>query len=342
MIRTPASLSLPPDSTLVEDVDEEIFVLYTRKLQLASSSAADGASGAHDADSALGYLSGREGVLPVSLTIANPALRPTGATAKEAKGGRTKGKKGKARGRDEVLVEVEVHQALDALRHRKGDTASVLWRTSIHLAHYLLQSHHFPSASAAPLLPSLRTSTILELGSGTGFLGLALRSIWADEGRWVFSDQLENLPLVLRNLRANGLLPPVRTAPPPPAGKAAGVKGSDAEVQRPQVELVELDWLAEAAAWDRHPGSLYASTSPIPATAALQAPPDVILACDCVYNPSLSGPLAKTLLRHAGPRTVVLVACELRDEEPLEAFLRAWVELGAKEQWKQAPLTALK
>ncbi|GAA6050452.1 hypothetical protein JCM3770_002603 [Rhodotorula araucariae] len=342
MICTPPSLSLPAGSVFIEDVDEEIFLLYTRKLQIASVGAD---SGADVSDSALGYLSGKDGVLPVSLTITNPEQRGRADThtsfskARRAEAGKERGPK-----EDEVVVDVVVHQALDALRHRKGDTGSVLWRVSLYLARYLLQSHHFPSPSHPPLLPSLRTSTVLELGSGTGFLGIALRSIWGESGRWIFTDQLANLPLVVRNLRANALLPP------DPHGSATGKRGAPSpRPPPPNVDVVELDWLAEAAAWDHCPGSVYASASPSPSlsgvpplassstsAAPLPTPPDVLLAADCIYNPSLATPLAKTLLRRAGARTLVVVAAELRDDEPLAEFLGAWTALGAEAGWKCA------
>lgn len=186
----------------------------------------------------------------------------------------------------------------------------------------------------------------LELGSGTGFLGLALRSIWAERGRWVFSDQAENLGLVVRNLRVNGARPLGRIS----AALAAANGGKMYNSKRmapnpppswyPATHVMELDWLAEAAAWDAQPGSLYSLPSSSSHSHSRSAPaslinaPDYILAADCIYNPSLSAPLAKTILRRAGPHTVVVVACELRDEAAVEEFLRAWVELGEKDGWK--------
>ncbi|BGP12671.1 hypothetical protein JCM10213_008808 [Rhodosporidiobolus nylandii] len=319
MIRTPPFLNLPSGSTLIEDVDEEIFLLYTRKQQLASLSAPSAAGSGHAGSGGLGSLADKEGVLRIELAISSPWAAQAGEEGKRAKGGR---KKGKEKGKEKTVeVEVEVHQSLDLLRHRKGDTGSVLWRLSLHLATYLLRSHHFPHAAHPPLLPLLSTSRVLEVGSGTGFLGLALRSIFlspivesggSEKASWTFTDQLENLPLVVRNLRGNGVDP-----------SASGTMWD--------VAIEELDWVAESTAWEKAPGSLYSSPS------SEAEPPDLILAADCIYNPSLSAPLARTILRHSGPKTVVLIASELRDEEPLEAFLRAWTEEGG-ERWRVARL----
>ncbi|GAA5995087.1 uncharacterized protein JCM10292_004532 [Rhodotorula paludigena] len=345
-IATPTSFNLPRGSTLVQDVDEEIFLLYTRKLQVSSSGSGSAASDEQAGDKGgLGFHSSTQEILPVSLTIRDPlAAQSTSNERLSSKGARGKGKKGQKK--DEVVVQVDVHQALDALRNRKGDTGSVVWRLSLNLAQYLLQQHHFPSPACPALLPDLSTSTILELGSGTGFLGVALRSIWQGSsssparGRWIFSDQLVNLPLVMRNLRGNGVLPAASDSARTASRRNPSTSGGDVAT----VEVLELDWLAEAAAWDANSHSLHASgfapLSSSPSSrrpSALETPPDLILAVDCIYNPSLSAPLAKTILRHAGANTVVVVASELRDEEPLEEFLRAWQELGSEEQgWRIA------
>lgn len=57
-------------------------------------------------------------MLNVSLAVANPwAVAPSGGGKKSARSSKAKGKQ-----KEEVVVEVELHQSLDALRNRKGDT----------------------------------------------------------------------------------------------------------------------------------------------------------------------------------------------------------------------------
>ncbi|BGP21477.1 Ribosomal protein lysine methyltransferase [Rhodotorula toruloides] len=347
MTRAHPSVNLSAGSVPVEDVDEEIFALVTRKLQYSSAPAITAQDEERPSEGGLGFHSSKDEVLPLSLTVRNPWAHANGADAverKTKKGVKALGGREGEKARQDITVEVEVHQSLGDLRNRKGDTGSVLWRISLHLARYLLQQHHFPHPSHPPLLPSLPSSTILELGSGTGFLGMALREIYSATtnegrgGRWIFSDQLANLPLVVRNLRANGLMEPPNSPTPrttslspqrefsanSPSSRPLGPR--TAKVGRAPVEVLELDWIVEAAAWDRHPHSLYSSSSPC--HPPLPSPPSIILASDCIYNPFLSAPLAKTILRHAGPATVVLVASEIRDEEPLEEFLKAWMREG--------------
>lgn len=407
------SLSAPPtrrELTRLHALLEQIFALVTRKLQFSSAPATRLQAEERPSEGGLGFHSSKDEVLPLSLTVRNPwadvdASHATKGKSKRSAGG-SAGRKGDE-ARQEVTVEVEVHQSLGDLRNRKGDTgtlrlqpgrlgeltlgpccqgrfsgasgasrrkcfgsrralcrAELMLRPtmdSLHLARYLVQQHHFPHPSHPPLLPLLSSSTVLELGSGTGFLGMALRDFYtasttttrrdAASGRWVFSDQLANLALVVRNLRANGLieppsspssrttaLPPYRhhahgTASSHPPAPSRGAKANDKQAPPPPpaVEVIELDWVVEAAAWDRHPHSLYSSSSRT-AHPPLPSAPSLIVASDCIFNPSLSAPLAKTILRHAGAQTVVLVASEVRDEEPLEEFLTAWKEEGG-ERW---------
>ncbi|GAA6058709.1 hypothetical protein JCM10212_003397 [Sporobolomyces blumeae] len=578
LLSAPSTLNLPArGTTLVEDPDEEIFLLYTNKqLSLVDRSrqpappprgphpsrrcGARGGPGDGDRDGdggggGLGFHSDRGDVLNVSLRVDNPwwttrplsapstsphesrtaafepgTIRPTvlpepldgkppkrsstrrtdrakgrgnrvaeattttttPTTTATATGGR-KGNKGKDRVSDGFEIQVEVHQSLNDLRNRKGDTGSVVWNLSLHLATFLLKSYHFPRppsrARDRPLLPRLSSSTVLELGSGTGFLGVALRSVFAgpgtrDEvgpgrasrsslrptpattvgssrsrsttiplprdsgsrrdspsktttttttplsidrrdglggardgadkrGKWIFSDQLENLALVVRTLRANGigLSSAEKERKTKGGGGGGGGGGGSRAVQggnpssgratrntaEPvrsardededededdnfRYDVVEVDWVVESREFERSkenrqpaprrspPSASPRLTSPSLADRSVHSAavrtqdrdegddlrggreatidPDVIVAVDCIYNPSLCLPLVHTILSFARvgsstsrtttrseddeegtpttDSTVVVVAAELRDSEPLEVFLRAW------------------
>ncbi|GAA6025774.1 hypothetical protein JCM11491_001988 [Sporobolomyces phaffii] len=207
-----ASLSLPSGSTLVEDADEEIFLLYTR----AAGSDATPKGG-------LGFHSAARDVLDLDLSIEPP---PPDSVDSNSNSNQRRGR-GRGRGRaranaNAVEVHVELHQSVSNLRHRAGDTGSVVWRLSLAVARFVLEAHHFARrANNAVLLPHLATSTVLELGSGTGFLGIALRGV---AKHWTFSDQFDHLALIQRNLRANSIPDP-----------------------DPAYAIVELDWLVERA-----------------------------------------------------------------------------------------------
>ena len=54
---------------------------------------------------------------------------------------------------------------------------------------------------------------------------------------------------------------------------------------------------------------------------------DLLLAVDCVYHPSLVGPLVDTMRYLATPgKTTVVVVVELRAEDVVREFLEAWLQ----------------
>lgn len=56
--------------------------------------------------------------------------------------------------------------------------------------------------------------------------------------------------------------------------------------------------------------------------------PDIIIGADCIFNAHHCLPLARTITHLSGPHTIALVASDIRAQEPLEIFLRSWIELG--------------
>lgn len=68
----------------------------------------------------------------------------------------------------------------------------------------MLQHFHFPVPSITPLINPVRakTSSVLELGAGTGMSSILLHEMF---GRWTATDQYDNLKLIGRNLKENKL-----------------------------------------------------------------------------------------------------------------------------------------
>lgn len=119
--------------------------------------------------------------------------------------------------------------------------------------------------------------------------------------------------------------------------KSSGGKKSDFEHEAPDEKgeyehvIRELDWLHESRLFLSSARTSSTSSTP----QSFRTPPNLILACDCLYNPSLSEPLAHTLTSLSVHSTlpdplIAMIASELRDPEPLEVFLKAWLEDGWK------------
>ncbi|QRV88886.1 protein-lysine methyltransferase C42C1,13 [Ceratobasidium sp. AG-Ba] len=188
---------LPSGSVKVVDADEEIFLLYSRSFENKDE---DGIQG-------LGSIDSLANTLTLNFTLHPPVLdQPQGPQVTK---GRSRHGKARRESKDinqEKVIEIEVSQDITGLRSRKGDTGSVVWRASVHLARLLLQQHFFPPLPphSALLNPALLASAhIVELGSGTGILGRALPPLLATTGRITLTDLPELVPLLRKNAKSD-------------------------------------------------------------------------------------------------------------------------------------------
>ncbi|KAL1408709.1 Ribosomal protein lysine methyltransferase [Vanrija albida] len=258
---------VPPGSHVVEDADEEIMELY---MALSSVALPGGNSGG------LGYLDPTAAEIEVAFEL----LPPSSVGEARPKG------RGKRRAPTAISVDLTVVQDPAALRARAGDTGSVLWRSSLHLAKHVLAQHHFPPAAPSHALldgAALSSARVLELGAGTGVLASLLAPLCAS---YTATDRRENLKLVRRNVEANG-------------GAA---------------RVDELDWVdvARARAKEGYASPLAGET-------------DLVIAVDCIYNESLVAPLVDTLAVLCARGAVAWVVVELRSSDVLTHFLDTWL-----------------
>lgn len=207
-----------------------------------------------------------------------------------------------------MTVEIKVAQDPHTLRHRPGDTGSVAWRASVLFAELLWSYRLYPSHSEddAPFLDveRFRRAKVLELGSGTGALAMACRSLLDPaSARWTVSDQFDSLKLVRRTFALNGVDPDSTSTP---------------------FEIQEVDWVEVASRKRRrHDDDEY----------------DIILAVDCLFNESLVLPFLKTISHFSrpasssAPPTLVIVVSELRSAEVFRLFLGEWLRLD-EGAWK--------
>ena len=147
-------LPLPPSAILrleparlVHDVDEEIFILYT----LNAKSQHDGV---------LGYVNSSDDNILVSID----GTKWSSATSDRNWTGK--------------LI-VPIYQHVTSLRSSKGDTGSVLWRSTVELAIRFQQGTLFD-------LALLKRASVLELGAGTGALPAIVASLAKS---WLATDQ---------------------------------------------------------------------------------------------------------------------------------------------------------
>ncbi|NWY73714.1 EF2KT methyltransferase, partial [Erithacus rubecula] len=190
-----------------------------------------------------------------------------------------------------------------------GTTGLVTWEAALLLAHWALQN---PAV--------FRDRTILELGSGIGFTGIAICKT-CQPRTFIFSDCH---PRVLRqlgeNIRLNGFIPE-----PDPCSIQPECQGQELEgdnCQNTKVIVAELDW-----------GSVTQEQ-----LLALRA--DVVIAADVVYDPeiilALTGMLQKLSTCRADRRAPeVFIASTVRNPDTYQLFQAELDKAGIR--WQMIP-----
>ncbi|WWD08174.1 hypothetical protein V865_006285 [Kwoniella europaea PYCC6329] len=329
---------------LVEDADEEIMELY---MSLASTSPETTELTIDDNSGGLGFLNSNESILEITIDLTPPL--PLSSSNVPVNGGsvhkRERGQKKKPpqnRSVDNVVVKVQ--QDLGMLKSKKGDTGSVLWRSSLHLSTQLIRQSTYPTSYPRPIFNSdiLGKSSILELGSGTGLLAVLLSRLC---GRYTSSDRLENLKLVKKNCEINGIGIEdgsvslvsniekdkdkekenrlLKVKPNENKSGQGHSKMTTIPEIRPKVNLEEIDWIAISQERKSHPERWPSSPT------QEKAEYDLILAVDCIYNEYLVQPLIDALAKYCkkgkGEGNVVWVVVELRSSDVLTLFLEKWL-----------------
>ncbi|KAG6827206.1 hypothetical protein H0H92_012790 [Tricholoma furcatifolium] len=207
------------------------------------------------------------------------------------------------------IVEIELYQDKTALRSRKGDTGSVLWKASIDFAQLILQQLHSQAQGSLFDLLSLKCAHVLELGAGTGLLAVALAPY---VGHYTVTDIADLQALLRKNVAANFTGWPDHCVAPTP--------GSNISVK-------ELDWVVLNNTPFAHRKKLMVDID--------SDPVDLILVVDCIYHPSLLPALVETIHHITVPgRTAVLVVVELRAEDVIREFLSLWLARPGWEIWR--------
>ncbi|KAJ7623248.1 putative methyltransferase-domain-containing protein [Roridomyces roridus] len=278
-IPQPGLIRLPPGSERVHDAEEELFVLYSK-----STPSSDKLRG-------LGYLDSHSDTLTLTFELKDTPLLSSVPT------------KSKRKPQDKT-VEIELVQDKTALRSRTGDTGSVVWKASIDFAQLVLEQYHRKSPDALFDFERLADSHILELGSGTGLLSIALSPLVR---QYTATDMAELVPLIRKNLCLNF----------PGWPQADAKHGASPRVSN--VFLQELNWETLYSIPPARRTHIFPSLSPAV---------DLVLLVDCIYHPSLLSPLLTAIDHVSTASSIVLVMMELRAEDVTREFLEGWLALG--------------
>jgi hypothetical protein len=138
---------------------------------------------------------------------------------------------------------------------------------------------------------------VLELGAGTGVLGVLLHQLFLS---WTISDQFDHLKLISRNVTQNG--------------------------NPKNIHVEEIDWMDIHAKWLR---AKTAHSGARPTASAPREEYDLVVAVDCIYNEALIPPFVSTLEYHMTKgKTIALVVCELRSSDVVSEIALATEHCG--------------
>ncbi|KAG2674188.1 hypothetical protein I3760_13G123400 [Carya illinoinensis] len=134
----------------------------------------------------------------------------------------------------------------------------------------------------------LKGKRVLELGAGCGVAGFGMALLGCDV---VATDQIEVLPLLMRNVERNTS----RILQMNPGSDSFG-----------SIQVAELDWGNKDH------------------IRAVDPPFDYIIGTDVVYAEHLLEPLLQTIFALSGPKTTILLGYEIRSTSVHEQMLQMW------------------
>ncbi|PVF92022.1 hypothetical protein CPB86DRAFT_777565 [Serendipita vermifera] len=313
----------------VEDVEEELFILYANQAGYKPSSDKDPLQSIVTSDisnaSALGLVDQRNDLVTLRFEFDGP--RPVSSvdaghksieslSKHKRKGIKSNVKSQKVSQTKETVIEVNLAQDITALRSRIGDTGGGVWRGSLLFAWKVLQ--HLYTNDSGGILDSIsiKSANVLELGAGTGLLGLLLAP---HVQRYICTDLPELVPLIKKNIDIN----------------KNALSSSEKRLTAEPLNWVDVYECPPSSRHRLFSRNLYSQPEDINPDGNYNSGADLILAVDCVYNPALIPPLLTTIDLFASPgQTAVLVVMELRDEDVVRDFLAKWTEMSNWEIWR--------
>ncbi|NXM68076.1 EF2KT methyltransferase, partial [Serilophus lunatus] len=191
-----------------------------------------------------------------------------------------------------------------------GTTGLITWEAALHLSEWAMENPEV-----------FRDRTILELGSGIGFTGIAICKTCQPK-TYVFSDCHHCVLKQLgENIQLNGFIPEpggtwgTQTAP-------QGQEGEAKNCQNPKLVVAELDW------------------SSVTAEELLGLQPDVVIAADVVYDPEVTSALVGMLQKLSSSRAdrkppKVFLAFTIRNPDTYRLFQAQLDEVGIR--WQIIP-----
>nr|DAD48835.1 TPA_asm: hypothetical protein HUJ06_018772 [Nelumbo nucifera] len=183
-----------------------------------------------------------------------------------------------------ITLEVLGHQLQFSQDPNSKHLGTTVWDASMVLVKFLEKN-----CRKGKFCPSkLKGKRVIELGAGCGVAGFGMALLGCDV---VSTDQIEVLPLLMRNVERN-------------TSRIMQTNADSASFG--SIQVAELDW--------GNQGHIKAVDPPF----------DYIIGTDVVYAEHLLEPLLQTILALSGPKTTVLLGYEIRSSTVHEKMLQMW------------------
>lgn len=195
-------------------------------------------------------------------------------------------------------IDLVITQSISSLSSsvQSSSTGFICWQTATKFADWVI------SNKLCPFMKAMSSSNVLELGAGSA--AVLASTLGPRVKHYIASDQKHLLRLMKANFLHNVVSKRYTSSTcefeHPPRNKKGELS---------KIDLIELDWENPDPGihdYQELTGSLY---------------PDVILACDTVYNDFLIPYFLSAMKRMMSAASIAIVAMQLREESILESFL---------------------
>ncbi len=288
----------------------------------------------------LGYLSRKDDKIKVTVGDYDKALKPVTKTRRSKR-------KNKLINYDDtkliehsnVVFELTIEQSVSGIssnnsEYKNNTTGYLLWKVSPIFADWMLNYQDINPFGR--LFSNDHKSVVVELGAGVS--GVLASTLGTRSQVYITTDQHHLLKILKRNVVSN--VDPLKSDScynlsvegSPLTDELNNMNGQGCKRTHkrhplkhmfhhqdiPHIEVVEYDW-------ERPAETLSNITQYYPLTHEF---PDLLIACDTVYNEHLMPMFVEALRTVCGPETIVIVATQLRDPIVVEAFLGEGIKQG--------------
>lgn len=202
--------------------------------------------------------------------------------------------------------DLSIEQSISSLYSSRetSSTGFICWQTTSLLVDWLRMK-------MCPLYPMFNSSklrnTVSVVELGTGVSGIIASVLGPSTKSYVCTDQKHILKLLKKNFAKNVVSNKFSSTT---ISNTGGVEGSEC-----RIEVIELDW-------ESPENGLHTYQQ------IVGHPPDLIIACDTVYNDFLIQPFLNCCASLLTPTNALLLSLQLRDEGVMEQFLQLVCDSG--------------